>query len=263
LRAPAFADASRPAGKIAAPGQVLRLLVAAKYSGAWCVYDGTRYRFLPAGNYQRALVPVEADTKPRTASTLSVYAPDGELLFSERVYHPNPHFPVVRLKLSASKKKLYTSRRIPDSRRKIRAALCTQSARQLWHGKFSFPAKGRHSAPFGQRRVSGKKTLSYHLGLDIAVPVGTPVRAVNDGTVLLAGLFPLQGNAVYIDHGQGVVSACFHMSRVLVKAGDRVSKGTVIGKSGNTGISTGPHLHWSMFVHGIPVNPSEWVRQEF
>ena len=242
------------------------VLLSPQDADAWCVYDGAKYKFFPAGKYWRALIPVGVDTLPKTASKLVVYAgnkTEQKQLLVARIYHKNPHFPVVRLNIPPAKEKLYKDAKAPLARQQISSALSAQSPDQLWHGCFSVPVEGRRSAPFGQRRVRKGKTLSYHLGVDIAVPVGTPVRAVNDGTVMLAGLFPLQGNAVFIDHGQGVFSACFHMSALWVRPGDKVIKGMEIGRSGNTGISTGPHVHWSMFVHGIPVNPLEWTKKEF
>ncbi|WP_135229314.1 LysM peptidoglycan-binding domain-containing M23 family metallopeptidase [Deinococcus fonticola] len=116
------------------------------------------------------------------------------------------------------------------------------------------------SSSFGQPRtyVAGGP-VSYHYGLDYPAPSGTPVLAVNDGTVVIAGKYPVRGNLVAIDHGAGLISLYFHQSRVLVKVGDRVVRGQKIGQVGSTGLSAGPHLHLEMRVRGEGTNPQDWL----
>jgi len=100
----------------------------------------------------------------------------------------------------------------------------------------------------------------YHTGQDIAVPQGTPVRAPAAGVVLLAEPLHVRGNAVVIDHGAGVTSNYWHLSRIAVRKGQQVKRGDVIGWVGTTGLSTGAHLHWEIRVYGVPVNPVPWTR---
>ena len=95
------------------------------------------------------------------------------------------------------------------------------------------------------QRVFNGKTSSPHLGLDFRVPTGTPVAAMNDGTVLLARPLYFEGNFVVIDHGQGLLTLYLHLSEFKVKEGDQVKRGQVIALSGGTGRATGPHLHVS------------------
>jgi murein DD-endopeptidase MepM/ murein hydrolase activator NlpD len=118
------------------------------------------------------------------------------------------------------------------------------------------------SSPFGSRRTyGGGSGLTAHAGEDFAAPDGTPVLAPAAGTVILAEPLFVRGNAVVIDHGRGVHSGYWHMATLSVKPGDRVTPGQVLGTVGNTGLSTGAHLHWELRVDGIAVDPLQWVEK--
>lgn len=118
---------------------------------------------------------------------------------------------------------------------------------------FDWPARARISSRFGARWGS------MHYGLDIAVPVGTPVRAAADGRVTWSGPRGSYGNLVIIDHGQKVETRYAHNSRLVVKAGDTVKRGQIIAYSGNTGRSTGPHVHFEIRYRGTPVDPEKYL----
>lgn len=120
---------------------------------------------------------------------------------------------------------------------------------------FRLPAHGRLSGSFGLRRVINGQPRSPHAGIDIAAPVGTPVQAAGAGVVLETGDFFFNGNAIYVDHGQGLVTLYCHLERIDVRAGDRVAAGQRIGLSGNSGRSSGPHLHWTVLANGVAVDP--------
>ena len=129
----------------------------------------------------------------------------------------------------------------------IQAARAKETDAQGWRQQFVRPVAGRISGRFGRQRIYRGEPGSYHSGLDIAAPTGTPFVAPADGVVVLAVTgFSLEGNLLIIDHGQGLNSAFLHASRILVSEGDRVSQGQVIGEVGSTGRSTGPHLHWGI-----------------
>jgi murein DD-endopeptidase MepM/ murein hydrolase activator NlpD len=98
------------------------------------------------------------------------------------------------------------------------------------------------------------------MGLDIAAPTGTPIRADNAGRVVLARALVMHGTTVVIDHGLGVTSIFLHQSALRCHEGQRVHRGDVIGLVGQTGVATGPHLHWGVYVHGTPVSPLFWTR---
>jgi murein DD-endopeptidase MepM/ murein hydrolase activator NlpD len=125
-----------------------------------------------------------------------------------------------------------------------------------WAGRFVPPVSASISDVFGTARVFNGETQSMHQGLDYAVPSGTPVDALNRGTVLLARPLFFEGHCVVLDHGQGLLSLYMHLSRLEVKEGDQVAKGQQIALSGGTGRATGPHLHIAVRWQGIYVNPA-------
>jgi murein DD-endopeptidase MepM/ murein hydrolase activator NlpD len=133
--------------------------------------------------------------------------------------------------------------------------------RRFWEDRFVWPCSGNVTSPFGIRRTYDGGGQSYHGGIDVAADPGRPVAASNDGTVAWAGPLRVRGNAVILDHGWGVYSGYYHLSEILVSTGQQVLQGENIGRVGNTGLSTGAHLHWEMRVGGVLVNPSEWTER--
>ncbi|MCE5314638.1 MAG: peptidoglycan DD-metalloendopeptidase family protein [Armatimonadota bacterium] len=126
---------------------------------------------------------------------------------------------------------------------------------KAFKGGLSMPCGGRITCPFGYRVHPITKVYKLHTGVDIGVRSGTAVHSAAAGEVIMAGWMGAYGYAVVIDHGGGVSTLYGHNSRLLVKSGQNVSKGQVIAKSGSTGYSTGPHVHFEKRVNGTPVNP--------
>ena len=129
-----------------------------------------------------------------------------------------------------------------------------------WSGPFVAPVDAVISDVFGSERVFNGKTSSPHLGLDFRVPSGTPVAAMNDGTVLLARPLYFEGNFVVLDHGQGLLTLYLHLSEFKVKERDQVKRGQEIGLSGGTGRATGPHLHVAVRWQGTYLDPAQLMR---
>jgi hypothetical protein len=123
-----------------------------------------------------------------------------------------------------------------------------------WSGSFQPPVDASVSDVFGVRRVFNGVTKSVHQGLDYRVPPGTPVAAVNSGTVLLARPLYFEGNCVMLDHG--LITLYLHLSEIDVKEGDHVERGQLLGRSGATGRATGPHLHLAVRWQGVYLNPA-------
>lgn len=139
----------------------------------------------------------------------------------------------------------------------IAAARATRSDSAGWRQKFIRPTSGRISGLFGAQRIYNGTPASYHNGMDIAAPKGQNFVAPADGIVTLAAhdAFTLEGHLLMIDHGMGLNSAFLHASELLVKVGDHVRQGQVIGRVGATGRATGPHLHWGMKWNSARIDP--------
>lgn len=126
-------------------------------------------------------------------------------------------------------------------------------------GQFSWPVSGPITSPFGYRIHPIFGTQIYHAGIDIGVPEGTPVHAADSGTVIEADWIGGYGNAVIIDHGNGLQTVYGHNSSLAVSAGQSVSKGQVIAYAGQTGYATGPHVHFEVRVNGSPTDPMGYL----
>jgi len=122
-----------------------------------------------------------------------------------------------------------------------------------------WPVRGAVSAGFGERIDPLNGEGAFHSGMDIAAPTGTEVMASADGMVLSAGREPRYGNAILLDHGNGMTTKYGHLSEVDVVVGQEVKRGEVIGAVGSTGRTTGPHLHYEVHIHDAPVNPARYL----
>lgn len=136
----------------------------------------------------------------------------------------------------------------------------THDTPRLWEGPFVRPRPGRITSTYGSARVFNGEVTSRHMGTDFAGKVGAPVRAAARAVVALVADFYLAGHAVYLDHGGGLLTGYFHLSRVDVAAGDTVAAGQKIGAVGRSGRVTGPHLHWIARYGDITVDPASLLR---
>jgi murein DD-endopeptidase MepM/ murein hydrolase activator NlpD len=151
---------------------------------------------------------------------------------------------------------------IKAERERLAQVLGVFGRQQLWVGPFIVPVEGPITSQFGTRRsYNGGPAQSYHEGIDYDAPPGAAVLAANDGQVALAEPLNVRGNAVIIDHGLGIHSGYYHLSEINVQEGQQVKKGDIVGKVGDTGLATGPHLHWEIRVNGINVDPTQWTWQ--
>jgi murein DD-endopeptidase MepM/ murein hydrolase activator NlpD len=191
----------------------------------------------PAGTYEITL----CEGAPRWSTTVRI----------EPAEYPQQQivFPPAKLPLLATD--------ITEERRVIRAALNRESDKRLWSAAFIWPADGEITSQFGARRNG------YHRGVDIAAERGAIVRAPAGATVSVAGDFPVHGKTVVLEHGQGVSTVYCHLDTICVEEDQIVDRSATIGKVGDTGLATAPHLHWGLYVHGVPVDPSEWTLRKY
>jgi len=143
--------------------------------------------------------------------------------------------------------------------KKIEDVVSQENNEKYYQGKFITPATGRISMKFGLNEYINGAESGKHRGLDFASAAGTSIIASNAGIVRLSEYLPAHGNTVVIDHGQGIYTYYAHMKKLLVMNGAGVKKGQLIGLMGATGVATGPHLHFSVSLHNLRVDPAQWL----
>jgi murein DD-endopeptidase MepM/ murein hydrolase activator NlpD len=155
---------------------------------------------------------------------------------------------------------------LPEDEQKIAAEYAetiqtytTWEYKQLASLKLALPVKGRLSSPFGLTRIINNIPKNPHSGLDIAAPLGAKVQAAKDGRVINIGDYFYTGNIVFVDHGQGFITSYCHLDKVTVRIGQQLKTGDIIGMVGKTGRATGPHLHWSVSLNGVRVDPKLFI----
>ena len=152
--------------------------------------------------------------------------------------------------------------RIAREKARIQQALARFSEQDDVVLSLALPVAGPTSSPFGLRRYFNEQPRNPHSGLDIAAPKGTPIRAPAPGRVIDTGDFFFNGNTVFLDHGQGLVTMYCHMDRIDVEPNQRVETGDMLGAVGMTGRVTGPHLHWGVSLNDVRVDPGLFTRAD-
>lgn len=132
----------------------------------------------------------------------------------------------------------------------------TFSAKALSNGAFSRPVDGIITSAFGLKRFYNGQASRPHTGLDYSGDIDTPIKAPANGKVILTGNYFFNGNTIFLDHGQGLVSAYIHLDKILVKQDQLITQGEIIGTIGKTGRTTGLHLHWGVYLNRTTVNPN-------
>ncbi len=169
----------------------------------------------------------------------------------KRKSYPKQYLTVKKKHANPNNKQL---KRIRQEQQHIRAAFKQFSPKMNWE-PFIWPVKGALSSLFGFQRFFNKQPRRPHSGLDIAAAKGTAVKSPASGEVVLIGDFYFNGNSVFIDHGQGLISMMCHLNKINVKQGQLLKQGDIIGQVGATGRVTGPHLHWSVSLNNARIDP--------
>ncbi len=210
----------------------------------------------PAGYI--GLLGIDMQDEPGTYE-LSVEVKQGEQAkqLSFNVQVAKEKFTVEHLKLPKDKVDLdeKSTARWKAEQQLVREALAENSRLKLWRSNFMEPVSGKRTGIFGSVRIMNGQARNPHNGEDIGAPMGADVAATNDGIVRITVDHIFSGKGVFVDHGLGFYTMYFHLSEILVRNGDLVTAGQIIGKVGATGRATGPHLHWGVKLNGARVNP--------
>ncbi len=210
----------------------------------------------------QAVIGVPLEAKPGTHEiSVSQNGKDKTLLFTiEDKQYPTQHITIKdKRKVNPNQ---YDMERINRESARIDAALQHWTENNEVPFNFIWPLKGEVSGLFGRRRVFNGEPRKPHSGMDIAAATGTPIQAPAAGIIRATGDYFFNGNTVFIDHGQGLVTMFCHLSRIDVKDGQQVKQGEVIGVVGATGRVTGPHLHFGVSLNDERVEPRLFFPQD-
>jgi murein DD-endopeptidase MepM/ murein hydrolase activator NlpD len=237
-------------------GQTLRITCPAEFTSVKLNERSAKLYLQPDGK-RFGLLAISVKDAPGTFSLLISRNDDGTPQ-SLPVVIRKTIFPSQNVKLSPEIESLHST---PEEMALLTSFRDAISETRSWEAPLQPPVSGCMTSPFGVKRLhNGKPTGEYHGGVDQRTPEGEAIRAVAAGTITFAKQFNVLGNAVGIDHGQGLESMYLHMSRLVVAPGVAVQRGDILGYAGSTGRSTGPHLHWVLYVNGVNVNPAQWVK---
>ena len=200
------------------------------------------------------IIPISYNAKPVTR-WLRI---DGKAvkLQIKRKRYPKEHLSVAPSKVHPPKSLL---KRIAAEFKEAKRIYAHTTPKSYIIKPFILPIKSAITDPFGVARLFNGKLASYHSGTDFRASLGSPLKAINDGVVVLAKMRYYAGGSVIIDHGKGVYSCYYHLSHFKVESGERVKRGQIIALSGQSGRVTGPHLHLTIKIKGISVDPMQFI----
>lgn len=243
------------------PGDIVVVTVKGVNGPVEGTFNGRKIHFNPSSKSFKAVLGIDLYTEPGTYS-LEIKA-DGKVV-SRPVTVVKKKYPVQKLILPKDMVELSPENeaRAEQEQKKV-AAIWPHETDRGWSGPFLNPREGAISTAFGLRRIINGIPKNSHSGVDVTAEEGEPVHAPNNGIVTLVDNQFYSGNSVILDHGQGIYTMFFHLSKVLVQQGQPVKRGDVIAFVGSTGRSTGSHLHWGVRMQGARVDPLELIKLKF
>ncbi|MFN8577261.1 MAG: M23 family metallopeptidase [Candidatus Sericytochromatia bacterium] len=236
--------------------QIVVSIIQNDIENAYLEFNNKKYKVLS----KKVFIPIHPETKEGTYTI--------KLLNNEKI-ESEINLKVLKNYFSSQKITYYKPKLSKEEEEKIkREEALVEDAKQiitdkqLWDSPFILPVPHRVSSLYGIKRYLNGKRNGYHGGVDFASPFGYPIKAINNANVTLAKYFSKynsNGNIVFLNHGLGVSSAYLHLNKIVVKEGDYVKKGQTIGYIGSSGRSTGPHLHWSVYLYGQNTDGLAWT----
>ncbi len=238
------------------PGDIM--VVTLKNAGeATGTFLGKKIYFNPATESLKAIVAVDYFTEP---GKYDLEISTGGSVLKQSIEVVKKEYEVQRLELPRDMVELSPENEARAERdQKRMGSIWPKENARAWSGDFLNPLEGEIISPFGLRRIINNTPKSPHTGIDVKGHKGDQVHAPNDAVVALVDNQFFAGNAVVLDHGQGIYTMFFHLSKVLVKPGQKVKKGEVFALVGSTGRATGPHLHWGARVQGARIDPLQLI----
>jgi murein DD-endopeptidase MepM/ murein hydrolase activator NlpD len=240
------------------PGDIMVVTVRNARGPIEGTFNHRKIYFNPVKDYSEAVVGIDLLMEPGKYK-LEVKSPGAAAHRMVKV--SKKKYPLQRLTLPEDMVVLSPENeaRVEREQKKM-AGLWPVDSLRLWSGDFINPLPGKEvGTVFGVRRIINKIPKSPHTGVDISADAGDPILAPNDGVAVLVDDEFYTGNCVVLDHGQGIYTMFFHLSKINVRYGQAIMKGDVIGLVGATGRATGPHLHWGVRMQGARVDPLELI----
>jgi murein DD-endopeptidase MepM/ murein hydrolase activator NlpD len=232
-------------------------------SGEW---QGKKFSFFREKNraFFSTLVGIDLDEAPGEKTIILTIA-DAEGATSQmpvKFKVSKKDFPVQRLTLPSSMVFLSSKNlaRVKREKTAVDRLWDLSSMEKKWKRTFIIPVRGKVLSPFGVRRFINNTPRSPHTGIDLKAKAGTPVLASSHGTVAMVSELFFAGKAVFLDHGMGIITMYFHLAEITVNEGEKVTRGQVLGRVGQTGRASGPHLHWGVRIRGSRVDPLSLVQ---
>jgi len=247
----------------AVPGGIIVIDLPASKSRPQVKYKKRRVMVINNNSSWKAIVGIPLTEKPgaQTITVSSQNNPSQQIAFTvKKKKYPEQHITIKNKRMVNPNQ--YDMGRINKDKKRIKAALRHWQYNSDVQLNFKKPVQGVYSSAFGLRRFFNKQARKPHSGLDIAAAEGSPIVAPANGTIIETGNYFFNGNTLFIDHGQGLISMYCHMNSIDIKNGSKVKRGQLIGKVGKTGRVTGPHLHWSISLNRTMIDPSLFLAAE-